>query len=93
MLRFEWDENKNRKNIAKHGIDFKMATQVFEDERLLEFPDDQHSEYEERYLAIGNVKHMIMILTVVYTERGDAIRIISARRATKREEARYHAGF
>lgn len=91
-MEFEWDEEKNRKNIAKHGIDFKMATQVFSDRRCVEIYDEKHSGEEDRYLAIGNVNDMVMILTVVYTDREDAIRIISARRATKREVQFYYDG-
>ena len=91
-MRFEWDDEKERKNIAKHGIDFSTAALVFGDEQRLEFYDEHHSDAEDRFITIGNIGGTIEVLTVVYTERGEAIRLISARRATKREERRYYAG-
>lgn len=91
-MRFEWDDEKERKNIAKHGIDFPTAALVFGDEQRLEFYDELHSDAEDRFITIGNIGGTIAVLTVVYTERGEAIRLISARRATKREERRYYAG-
>ncbi len=85
---FEWDENKNEINKRKHGISFETAKFVFEDENMAEVVDFAHSTLEEtRYLAIGMVNN---ILTVVFTERGEATRIISARRANKKEENLYY---
>lgn len=85
---FEWDENKNEINKRKHGISFETAKFVFEDENMAEVVDLAHSTLEEtRYLAIGMVNN---ILTVVFTERGEATRIISARRANKKEENLYY---
>ena len=92
-LRFVWDEDKNRKNICKHGISFKIAAQVFDDELRLEYPDPEHSQDEERYLTIGLVHD---VLTVVYCDRENVftgetdIRIISARLATKLERNAYN---
>ena len=92
-LSFVWDEDKNRKNIRKHGISFEIAVQVFDDDLRLEYPDVEHSQDEERYLTIGLVHD---VLTVVYCDRENLftgntdIRIISARLATKLERNAYN---
>ena len=92
-FRFVWDEEKNRKNIRKHGISFPIAARVFDDDLRLEYPDPDHSQEEERYLTIGLVHD---VLTVVYCDRENAftgdtdIRIISARLATKLERNAYN---
>ena len=92
-LRFVWDEDKNRKNILKHGISFNIAAQVLDDDLRLEYPDPEHSQDEERYLTIGLVHD---VLTVVYCERDNVssgetdIRIISARLATRLERNAYN---
>ena len=76
-VRFEWDENKNRTNIAKHHIDFRDATEVFNDSGALHAPDEKHStKTEMRYHAIGKIGENVA--TVTYTIRDDTIRIISA---------------
>ena len=85
-LHCEWDDEKNKINIKKHGVDFNDAILVFNDEYRLEDFDAVHSEYEERWKVIGMVED---ILVVIYTERGDANRIISARHAEKYEEDDY----
>ena len=84
---FEWDEEKNAANIKKHGIDFEDAILVFNDEYYVEFYDDAHSIDEDRYNVIGMVDD---VLFVVYTERKQRIRIISARLATPTERRLYH---
>jgi len=92
-LTFVWDEDKNQANIKKHGIDFKIAALVFNDDLRLEFPDTEHSEGEERYNTIGLVQD---ILFVVYCDRENRvtketdIRIISARPADKIEIEAYN---
>jgi uncharacterized DUF497 family protein len=87
-LQFEWDEEKEQKNIAKHGIDFKTASHVFFDPNRMEYYDKAHSTADEdRYITIGFVGD---VLTVVYTERINALRIISARVATKKEKVFYY---
>ena len=92
-LSFVWDEEKNKKNIRKHGISFSVAARVFEDDLRLEYPDPEHSQDEERYLTIGLVHD---VLTVVYCDRENIftgrtdIRIISARLATKLERNAYN---
>lgn len=83
---FEWDESKSRVNRRKHGVDFADAATVFEDERAVTIADENPDE--ERYATIG-VDAAGRPLVVIYTMRGERIRIISARRATRRERAEY----
>ena len=84
---FEWDDEKNKINQIKHHISFQTAVKVFDDEHHIIIPDDEHSIYEERYVAIGKVKNIVF---VVYTERHEAKRIISARLATDKERKAYY---
>ena len=88
---FEWDDNKEEQNRKKHGLDFRTAAQVFRDPNRLEWYDDAHSGSEDRYITIGQIgmNTVLVVLLVVYTERGQTLRIISARRATKRERRIY----
>lgn len=86
-LEFEWDERKNQINIKKHGIDFNIAMHVFDDEDRIEIFDMEHSINEDRYNVIGRVHD---VLFVVYTERCDRIRLISARIATEAERRIYY---
>jgi len=86
---FEWDDNKEQINIKKHGMDFETASHVF-DEHYIDIYDEKHSDFEDRYLAIGIINKITCIVTVVYTEREDRIRIISARKATKEEREMYY---
>lgn len=86
-MRFEWDENKNIINQRIHKISFETAAYVFDDPRCLEMFDFEHSVDEDRYIAIGMVGD---VLFVVYTERKDSIRLISARRATNVERSLYY---
>ena len=88
--KFEWDEEKAEKNLRKHGINFEDATLVFFDENKIDDFDEIHSDFENRYKIIGRVGK---ILAVIYTERGERIRIISARRADKSEVAEYYEQF
>ena len=83
----EWDDEKNSINISKHGIDFETAAYIFNDINRIEMYDELHSDDEDRYYTIGRVGD---ILFVVYTDRGDTLRLISARFATKQEEAIYY---
>ena len=86
---FQWDNEKAALNRQKHGITFDTAALVFADENRIERYDDEHSDYEDRWITIGKVDE---ILFVVYTERGAAIRLISARQATPSERSDYYAG-
>lgn len=90
-MEFEWDDDKEQINIKKHGIDFSTAALVFGDNNRIEKYDGMHSDDEDRYITIGSIGSMVVVM-VVYTERSGAIRIISARIASRRErEAYYHA--
>ncbi|MCD8118802.1 MAG: BrnT family toxin [Lachnospiraceae bacterium] len=91
-MKFEWDEEKERLNIEKHGIDFRTAVQVFHDENRIEYFDKIHSIGEDRYITIGMIGERMIIITLVYTERVDVIRVISARVATKKERRFYEDG-
>ncbi|MFH0938362.1 MAG: BrnT family toxin [Planctomycetota bacterium] len=92
-LRFEWDERKNRENQRKHGVSFEEARTVFFDERGLEFYDNQHSEWERRFLLLGlSAKLRILMVCYCLRENGDMIRIISARKATRTEQQYYPRG-
>ena len=84
---FEWDDNKNQMNKRKYGISFDEAAFVFQDDYRLEYPDYWHSDDEERYITIGKVDK---VLFVVYTERNEDIRLISARIADKDERKMYY---
>jgi uncharacterized DUF497 family protein len=87
-LRFEWDENKARRNIEKHGVSFEEAATVFGDPLSLTIDDPLHSGDEERFVTVGETVNQ-GILVVVHTERGDSIRIINARKATRNERKTY----
>ena len=91
-LRFEWDEDKEQKNIKKHKIDFSKAALVFGDENRIIIFDENHSGSEDRYITIGSINGLITVLFVVYTERNESIRIISARKADKQEREVYYNG-
>jgi len=88
MLLFEWDPNKARKNIKIHGISFDEASTAFGDDFSLTIHDPLHSDKEDRFILIGN-SHKNRILVVVHSERGNKIRIISARKANKKERKQY----
>ena len=80
---FEWDENKNKTNIHKHGIPFDYAIQVFEDENRIEQYDELHSDGEDRYDVIGMVDDILFVVCMFKAD--DVVRIISARKATKKK--------
>ena len=86
-MKFEWDENKNLKNIEKHGVPFTYASLVFDDEHRVEKYDVQHSQDEDRYNVIGMVNEILFV--VVTYRKADTIRIISARKANKKERSEY----
>jgi hypothetical protein len=87
-LTFEWDPGKARSNITKHGITFEEASTAFADSSSLTIPDPEHSHSEERYVTMG-MALTGKLLVVVHTDRGDNIRLISARRASRRERRNY----
>jgi hypothetical protein len=87
-LTFEWDEAKDLTNQRKHGVSFEEAKSVFNDSRSITIVDERHSDEENRYLDIG-ISSRGRLIVVAYTERGDNIRIISCRKATKSEGKTY----
>jgi uncharacterized protein len=84
----EWNGQKARQNLSKHKVSFEEAQTVFDDPLYVIYYDPDHSESELRYIIIGE-SNQSRLLLVSYTERGDVIRIISARRATARERQTY----
>lgn len=93
MMKFEWDENKNLINQKKHGINFDEASSVFFDERAILFDDPEHSDYEDRFLLLGMSETAnVCIVCHCYRESDTVIRIISARKATRKEVDRYVEG-
>ena len=84
-MRFEWDAAKDKENQAKHGLSLREATVLFESGvDYLEIFDEEHSEQEDRFIAIGRIKQGVIV--VAFTERDDdVVRLISARPATKSE--------
>lgn len=91
MLKFEWDAAKSESNKLKHGVSFEEAATVFGDPLAYTFEDPDHSVAEERMLTFG-VSHKGQLLLVVHTKRKRAVRIISARKATKHERGIYEHG-
>jgi len=90
-MRFQWDPTKARKNLDKHGVSFDEAASVFHDPLAATGADPDHSEGEERMVTFG-LSSAGRLLVVAHTERGDAIRIISARVATQHERRIYEEG-
>ena len=89
-LIFEWDDHKNAANKRKHGVTFEEAQTVFFDEKAIEFDDPDHSIQEERFILLG-LSQSLKVLVVCHCFRSDErkIRIISARKATKKEQGVY----
>lgn len=83
MVSFEWDDEKAIENYVKHGVSFEFATVAFKDPFAIERIDDRHTYGEDRFILVGMARHIALF--VVYTEREERIRLISARRATKQE--------
>jgi len=88
---FEWDPAKDEANRRKHGVSFAEAISAFMDPLSLTVPDPEHSESEERYLLLGE-NHKRLLLVVSHTDKGDRIRIISVRKADRRERREYEQG-
>jgi uncharacterized DUF497 family protein len=88
-MRFEWDPAKDETNRTKHGLSFEEAAELFKtDVDYLEIHDEEHSDEEDRFIAIGPIRRGVIV--VAYTERDDdVLRILSARMATKKECQRF----
>ena len=90
-LTFEWDQHKAQENFRRHAVSFEESSTIFGDLMSLTIEDPAHSIDEDRFVTIG-LSILDRILVVVHTERGDNIRIISARHATARERRVYGEG-
>lgn len=90
MIKFEWDSATATANISKHGSSFEEAQSAFYDEFAIQFFDDDHPSYEERFLLLGmSTESRLLIVAPCELETVHVIRIISARKATKRESVFY----
>jgi uncharacterized DUF497 family protein len=85
---FEWDPEKAKKNLVKHGVSFEEASTAFGDNMSITISDPIHSKDEERFILLG-YSEKNRLLVVVHTDREDRIRIISSRLATKKERLNY----
>lgn len=90
-LTFEWDEKKAKQNLKKHGVSFEEAAAVFGDPLSRTIADPLHSEDEDRFVILGESLGRRLVVAV-FTESGENIRIISARRASRRERTDYEEG-
>ncbi len=89
-LRFEWDEQKEKANIKKHGVSFNEARMVFYDENALQFFDPKHSESEDRFILLGmSLRLRILVVCHCFRESETVVRIILARKADGDEENEY----
>jgi len=87
-VNFEWDPRKSETNLRKHRVSFHEAATVFADPLTLTYPDPDHSIFEQRFLTIGT-SNTGRLLIVAHTDKGETMRLISARRATARERKHY----
>ncbi len=87
---FEWDDTKNQNNQTKHGVSFEEAQTVFFDESAIQFDDPDHSIDEERFLLLGFSQRLkVLVVCHCYRSNESILRIISARKATKKEQKVY----
>jgi uncharacterized DUF497 family protein len=89
-VRFEWDPEKEVRNLRKHGVSFEEASTVFGDPLAATIPDARHSELEVRFITMGRSSGSRLVVS--HTVAGESIRIISARAATAQERRRYESG-
>ena len=90
-IKFEWDPNRAVRNFQKHKVSFEEAATVFRDALSMTVPDPDHSMEEDRHITIG-FTNRFRLLMVAHAERGDRVRIISARELTSRERKQYEEG-
>ncbi len=91
-MQFEWNPDKAKLNLKKHGVSFDEASTVFNDSLSVTFPDSDHSYGEERYVIIG-LSSANRLLIVAHTDRANRVRLISAREATRFEQRFYEDGY
>lgn len=89
-MKFEWNEEKRKSNLSKHGLDFKDAAYVF-DGVTFTLEDNRFIYGEQRFITIGMLKSIVVV--IAHTEKNDMIRVISMRKASKNEEKIYYRGF
>jgi uncharacterized protein len=90
-IRFSWDPAKAKSNIRKHGVSFEEAQTAFYDDNAIEFYDDEHSEWEDRFLLLGISSRMrLLLICHCYRAEDGIIRIVSAREANKEEAIFYN---
>ena len=93
---FEWDSKKAKSNFHKHGVSFERAATIFRDPNILSIRDEEHGEFEERWLTMGlDENGMLLVLSHLFDDLSDdvfKIRIISARKATRSEQKQYEEG-
>lgn len=87
-MQFVWDKKKALANLSKHGVSFEEAITVFMDPLARVFADEEHSFHEQREIIIGHTPRQRLVI-VYFTERGDTLRLFSARRATRKERQDY----
>ena len=88
---YEWDATKAKANLRKHGVSFEDAAMVFLDPLALTYPDPNHSSREDREIPIGySTSHQVVFVS--HCQRENGVRIISARKATRRERKQYEEG-
>ena len=93
MIEFDWDEDKNKANRKKHGIWFEEARSVFDDVNGRLFLDPEHSDHEDRFILIGyNRSSKLLVVVHCHRKANSVIRLISARKATKKERVYYEKG-
>ena len=91
-MKFEWDTNKEKINIEKHGVSFEQASYVFTDPFALNKYDGKHSKIEDRWILLGkSLNKLILVVVHTFREKNNVeiVRIISARKATKKEKTAY----
>jgi len=90
-MKFEWDPRKADSNLNKHGVSFQEAASVFGDALSITYHDPDHSAREQRFITVG-MSRSGRVLMVAHTDRGDNVRIISARKTTRKERRYYEEG-
>jgi len=92
-IKLSWDARKAKQNIKKHRVSFEEASTVFFDERAIEFFDPDHSEQEDRFLMLGlSGRLRVLVVSYCLRKKGSEIRVISARKATSKEQKVYNRG-
>ncbi len=87
-MRFEWDEQKNQTNIEKHGLDFADVHKVFDNPMIIQL-DNRHEYSEDRWIGMGLLNHLVVVVVYIEQDKQEIIRIISMRKALKYERRRF----